>query len=89
VGANLPQREPLRPTQQFGSGHRGGAAAGAFWSLVLEKRDDLRSCGSSVLYTFLKVLPHSRGNLLRHEQWHIDEQSVVSFGGIVFADSPS
>jgi predicted class III extradiol MEMO1 family dioxygenase len=61
--------------------------ADGFWSLVQEKRDDLKWCGSSVLYTFLKALPQARGNLLRYEQWNIDEQSVVSFGGIAFADS--
>jgi AmmeMemoRadiSam system protein B len=61
--------------------------ASGFWSLVQEKRDDLKWCGSSVLYTFLKALPQARGNLLRYEQWNIDEQSVVSFGGIAFADS--
>jgi len=61
--------------------------APGFWSLVQEKRDDLKWCGSSVLYTFLKALPQARANLLRYEQWNIDEQSVVSFGGIAFADS--
>jgi len=58
--------------------------ADGFWSLVQEKRDDLKWCGSSVLYTFLKALPEARGRLLRYEQWNIDEQSVVSFGGIAF-----
>ena len=55
-----------------------------FWSLVQEKRDDLKWCGSSVLYTFLRALPRARGHLLRYEQWNIDEKSVVSFGGIAF-----
>jgi AmmeMemoRadiSam system protein B len=58
--------------------------ADGFWSLVQEKRDDLKWCGSSVLYTFLKALPEARGHLLRYEQWNIDEQSVVSFGGMAF-----
>ena len=31
--------------------------AGGFWSLVQEKHDDLKWCGSSPLYTFLKALP--------------------------------
>jgi len=59
--------------------------AEGFWNLVQEKRDDLRWCGSSPLYTFLKAVPQARGRLLRYEQWNIDEQSVVSFGGMAFA----
>jgi AmmeMemoRadiSam system protein B len=59
--------------------------AEGFWSLVQEKRDDLKWCGSSPLYTFLKAVPQARGHLLRYEQWNIDEQSVVSFGGMAFS----
>lgn len=60
--------------------------AEGFWNLVQEKRDDLKWCGSSPLYTFLKAVPQARGNLLRYEHWNIDEQSVVSFGGIAFSE---
>ena len=60
--------------------------AEGFWSLVQEKRDDLKWCGSSPLYTFLKTVPRARGHLLRYEHWNIDEQSVVSFGGIAFSE---
>jgi MEMO1 family protein len=60
--------------------------AEGFWNLVQEKRDDLKWCGSSPLYTFLKAVPQARGNLLRYEHWNIDEQSVVSFGGMVFSE---
>jgi len=56
-----------------------------FWSLVQENRDDLKWCGSAPLYTFLKILPGARGELLRYEQWNIDPQSVVSFAGITFS----
>ena len=63
-----------------------GDATG-FWSLVQEKRDDLKWCGSSPLYTFLKALPQAHGQLLRYEQWNIDEQSVVSFAGMAFRES--
>jgi hypothetical protein len=56
-----------------------------FWGLVQEKRDDLKWCGSSPLYTFLKALPGARGELLRYEQWNIDPRSVVSFAGIAFS----
>jgi AmmeMemoRadiSam system protein B len=56
-----------------------------FWSLIQENRDDLKWCGSSPLYTFLKALPGARGDLLRYEQWNIDPESVVSFAGIAFS----
>lgn len=61
--------------------------AEGFWNLVQEKRDDLKWCGSSPLYTFLKAVPQARGQLLRYEQWNIDEQSVVSFAGLAFSAS--
>ena len=57
-----------------------------FWNLVQENRDDLKWCGSSTLYTFLKAVPRARGHLLRYEQWNIDEQSVVSFAGMAFSE---
>lgn len=63
--------------------------ADGFWNLVQEKRDDLKWCGSSPLYTFLKAVPQARGHLLRYEHWNIDEQSVVSFGGIAFNEQRS
>jgi AmmeMemoRadiSam system protein B len=56
-----------------------------FWSLIQENQDDLKWCGSSPLYTFLKARPGTRGDLLRYEQWNIDPQSVVSFAGIAFS----
>jgi hypothetical protein len=60
-----------------------GDAAG-FWDLVRENRDDLKWCGSSPFYTFLKALPQARGSLINYEQWNIDQQSVVSFAGMSF-----
>ena len=50
-----------------------------------ERRDDLKWCGSSPLYTFMMAVPDARGELNRYEQWNIDEQSVVSFAGISFS----
>ena len=50
-----------------------------------ERNDELKWCGSSPLYTFLKAVPQARGELHRYEQWNIDEQSVVSFAGISFS----
>jgi AmmeMemoRadiSam system protein B len=60
-----------------------GDAAG-FWDLVQERQDELKWCGSSPVYTFLRAVPQARGELNRYEQWNIDEQSVVSFAGISF-----
>ena len=50
-----------------------------------ENRDDLKWCGSSPFYTFLKAVPAARGELMRYEQWNIDEKSVVSFAGMAFS----
>src|SRR6185295_17838895 len=61
-----------------------GDAAG-FWDLVQERQDELKWCGSSPVYTFMKAVPQARGELNRYEQWNIDEQSVVSFAGISFS----
>ena len=55
-----------------------------FWSLVQENQDDLKWCGSSPFYTFLKAVPNLRGSKRRYQQWNIDEQSVVSFAGMSF-----
>lgn len=61
--------------------------ATGFWDLVRENHDDLKWCGSAPFYTFLKAVPGARGELLRYEQWNIDEQSVVSFAGMSFTRS--
>lgn len=58
--------------------------ADGFWSLVQESQDDLKWCGSSPIYTFLKVVPQARGTLRRYQQWNIDEQSVVTFAALDF-----
>ena len=60
-----------------------GDAAG-FWNLVQENRDDLKWCGSSPIYTFLRTHPSARGKLECYQQWNIDEASVVTFAGITF-----
>ena len=61
--------------------------AGAFWDQVRDNQDDLKWCGSSPFYTFLKAAPDARGELLRYEQWNIDANSVVSFAGMAFTDA--
>ena len=58
--------------------------ADGFWRLVQENGDDLRWCGAAPFYTFLRAARPVGGELLRYEQWNIDEQSVVSFAGMAF-----
>ena len=58
--------------------------AQGFWSLVQEKQDDLKWCGSSPLYTFLRAVPGTTGVKRGYEQWNIDDESVVSFAAISF-----
>ena len=69
--------------------------ADGFWELVAERgeqngeqngHDDLKWCGTSPIYTFLRALPEVRGELLGYDQWNIDEASVVSFGAISFPE---
>jgi AmmeMemoRadiSam system protein B len=62
------------------------ADAAGFWDLVQQNHDDLKWCGSSPFYTFLKIAPKARGRLLNYEQWNIDESSVVSFAGMAFTE---
>ncbi|MCU1257580.1 MAG: hypothetical protein JWO80_465 [Bryobacterales bacterium] len=75
----------LRDEQRIARMNAGDAHG--FWELVQENHDDLKWCGSSPIYTFLKAVPEARGTLRRYEQWNIDKQSVVSFAGITFARS--
>jgi MEMO1 family protein len=55
-----------------------------FFDLVRPEQDRLKWCGFSPIYTFLSSVPEARGQLLRYEQWNIDEQSVVSFAAMEF-----
>jgi hypothetical protein len=68
-------------------GHITAGNASAYWDLVQEKHDDLKWCGASPLYTFLKVKPQVHGELLHYHQWQIDPQSVVTFGALRFQES--
>ncbi len=56
-----------------------------YWSLVQEAQDDLKWCGSAPFYTFMKVAPSAKGELLDYHQWQIDADSVVSFGAMRFS----
>jgi AmmeMemoRadiSam system protein B len=65
----------------------GAGDADGFWELVTEHgEDDLKWCGTSPIYTFLRALPEARGRLTGYDQWNIDEASVVSFGAISFPE---
>lgn len=72
------ERDRMRIERIHASDARG------FWDLVQENKEDLKWCGSSPVYTFLKTVPGTQGALHRYEQWNIDEQSVVSFAGMSF-----
>jgi hypothetical protein len=58
--------------------------AEGFFQLVHPNHDDLRWCGYSPIYTFLRAAENVRGEVLLYEQWNIDQQSVVSFAGVEF-----
>jgi AmmeMemoRadiSam system protein B len=64
-----------------------------FVRLVQTNQDELRWCGYSPIYTFLRsvgaVRPHVRGRMLHYDQWNIDVQSVVSFAAMEFFDNGS
>jgi AmmeMemoRadiSam system protein B len=72
----------LRDRRRMESMESGDARG--FWDQVQENQDDLKWCGSSPVYTFLKAVPGARGKLLHYQQWNIDERSVVSFAGMSF-----
>ena len=65
-----------------------GDAAG-FWSLLREGGDELKWCGASPLYTFLRAAGPVRGTVLEYEQWNIDPESVVSFAALAFGRGPA
>src|SRR5262245_26235602 len=67
--------------------HIAAGDAEGFWNRVMERGDDdLKWCGSSPIYTFLRAVPQARGRRLAYEQWNIDDASVVSFGAVAFSD---
>ena len=79
--ATVAERDDARVDQIVVGDARG------FWNLVMERGDDdLKWCGSSPIYTFLRAVPQARGHRLGYEQWNIDDASVVSFGALAFFD---
>jgi len=61
-----------------------GGDADGFWARVSYAGDSLSWCGTAPFYTFLRVAPRVRGELLHYEQWQIDPESVVSCAGLAF-----
>lgn len=59
-----------------------------FVGLVQQGQDELKWCGYSPFYVFMRTMERTRsslrGRLLRYDQWNIDAQSVVSFGALEF-----
>ena len=67
--------------------HACAGEAEEFFELVKPEEDELKWCGFSPLYTFLQVQPQARGQVLRYDQWNIDEESVVSFAALEFTNN--
>lgn len=61
--------------------------AESFWALVQENADALRWCGASPFYAFLRSVRPPSGEVLRYEQWNIDDESVVTFAGMAFYET--
>jgi hypothetical protein len=71
-----------RDMKRIGELEKGDAAG--YWETIQQNNDDLKWCGASPFYTFMKAMPPLKGELLDYHQWQIDPQSVVSFGAIRF-----
>jgi len=61
-----------------------GGRTEAFWADVQEGQDPLKWCGSAPLYTYLRAVPSAKGRLLDYRGWQIDQESVVTVGGMSF-----
>jgi AmmeMemoRadiSam system protein B len=87
------EKGPLREVRARDAARIERALAGdpdGFWLLVRgEGGDDLNWCGAAPLYTFLRTGGPVRGRRLHYEQWNIDEDSVVTFAGLVFERAPA
>ncbi|MFO0724534.1 MAG: AmmeMemoRadiSam system protein B [Myxococcota bacterium] len=55
-----------------------------FFRLAHTYDDELKWCGTTPIYTFLRAAPEARGQILHYGQWNIDEQSVVTYAGLEF-----
>jgi AmmeMemoRadiSam system protein B len=82
--ANLDQMIQVAERDNLRNQRVAAGDADGFWELVQQNRDDLRWCGSSPFYTFLRAVTGTRAQVHRYEQWNIDDSSVVTFAGISF-----
>ena len=55
-----------------------------FFAAVVLNRDPLKWCGFTPVYTFMQAIKSVRGEVLKYDQWNIDEGSVVSFTAMEF-----
>ena len=81
------RRGPLQEVERRDGARIERIAAGdadGFWESI-GGHDDLKWCGTSPLYTFLRAAAPLRGELLHYDQWNIDADSVVSFAGMGFS----
>jgi AmmeMemoRadiSam system protein B len=61
-----------------------------FFEMVKLEQDRLKWCGFSPIYTFLSSMrnvQNIQGDVLRYDQWNIDERSVVSFAAVEFVSA--
>jgi hypothetical protein len=82
--ANLGEMVAIEQRDRQRIDHILAADIAKYWSLVQDGHDDLKWCGASPIYTFMKAVPHARGQLLDYRQWQIDPESVVTFAGLRF-----
>lgn len=59
--------------------------SGELLELVLPNYDELKWCGFTPIYTFMQAVKGARGNVMKYDQWNIDESSVVSFTAMEFS----
>lgn len=82
--ANLGEMVAIEQRDRQRIDHISAGDIRGYWSLVQDGNDDLKWCGASPIYTFMKALPGARGELLNYCQWQIDPESVVTFAGMRF-----
>jgi AmmeMemoRadiSam system protein B len=79
------QRAALEDNDRASLDHAASGDASAFWTDVAKDLETRRVCGLAPIYSLLRALPGSRGEVLHYEQT-IDEEdgSIVSHAGVGF-----
>ncbi|SMO60916.1 AmmeMemoRadiSam system protein B [Gracilimonas mengyeensis] len=87
-GDDKPAKELFEEVRNFDESFLDFGAAGnsdRILQLMSQKYDPYRICGYPPLYSFLKTLPDSRGEILSYDIWDESErESGVSFGSILY-----